>query len=75
MDHETDDDEDEYMKTLLPGAKDPKLWSINVVKSFKEREVVLRLLNKFKHVESENKIISACSFDHLYGKIYVEAYK
>ena len=63
------------MKTLLPGAKDPKLWSINVMKSSKEREIVLRLLNKFKHADNDSKIISACSFDHLKGKIYVEAYK
>ena len=41
-DQESYDEEEEVIKGQIPGPHDPKIWSVEIIKSFKEKEVALR---------------------------------
>ena len=62
---------------MYPGEKDPKLFVVNVRQKH-EDEMVLRILNKAKHLaNTANRvpIISAMAIKKYPGRIFVEAFK
>ena len=64
-------------KSLLPSAKDPKIWQVRVKKNF-EKIAVMALLNKsidFAKRGQPLSILSVTSSDSTEGFIFVEAFK
>ena len=64
-------------KSLLPSAKDPKIWQVRVKKNY-EKIAVMALLNKsidFARRGQPLSILSVTSSDSTEGFIFVEAFK
>ena len=64
-------------QSLLPSAKDPKLWQVRVKKNY-EKIAVMALLNKsmdFARRGNPLSILSVTSSDSTEGYIFVEAFK
>ena len=70
-----DHDGEYYRQALLPSLRDPKIFFVPCKRS-KEKEYVIRILNKYAHVGAkmpECEIFSVSAIDRHPGYIFVEA--
>jgi transcription elongation factor SPT5 len=72
-----DQGEIELRQAMQPTIKDPLLWQVKV-QAGKEQMAVLQILTKCAAYINANKpqgVISAVSYDHIKGSIFVESFK